>query len=35
VDAATGDVHFRKTLPSLVSTDASWPHWVDPSYEYE
>jgi hypothetical protein len=35
VDVATGDVHFRKTLPSPVSTDASWPHWVDPSYEYE
>jgi len=35
VDVATGDVLFRKTLPSPVSTDAHWPHWVDPSYEYE
>ena len=35
VDVATGDVLFRKALPSPVSTDAYWPHWVDPSYEYE
>jgi hypothetical protein len=35
VDVATGDVLFRKALPSPVSTDAHWPHWVDPSYEYE
>jgi hypothetical protein len=24
-----------KALPWPVSTDAYWPHWVDPSYEYE
>ncbi len=35
VDVSTGEVLFRKTLPSPVSTDAFWPHWVDPSYEYE
>jgi len=35
VDVATGKVLFRKTLPSRVSTDAYWPHWVDPSYVYE
>jgi hypothetical protein len=35
VDVATGDVFFRKPLPWPVSTDAYWPHWVDPSYEYE
>jgi len=35
VDVATGDVLFRKALPWPVSTDAYWPHWVDPSYEYE
>jgi len=35
VDVSTGEVLFRKTLPSPVSTDAYWPHWVDPSYEYE
>ena len=35
VDVATGEVLFRKTLPWPVSTDAYWPHWVDPSYEYE
>lgn len=34
VDVATGEVLFRKSLPSPVSTDAYWPHWVDPSYEY-
>ena len=33
-DATTGDVLFRKPLPSPVSTDDHWPHWVDPSYEY-
>ncbi len=30
----TGEVFFSKELPSPVSTDAYWPHWVDPSYEY-
>lgn len=34
-DVTTGAVLFRKPLPSPVSTDAYWPHWVDPSYEYE
>jgi hypothetical protein len=34
VDVATGERLFTKVLPSPVSTDASWPHWVDPSYEY-
>ena len=34
VDVATGEVLFRKPLPSAVSTDDYWPHWVDPSYEY-
>ena len=33
-DITTGEVRFRKSLPSPVSTDAYWPHWVDPSYEY-
>jgi hypothetical protein len=33
-DVTKGEVLFRKTLPSPVSTDAYWPHWVDPSYEY-
>jgi len=35
VDVSTGEVLFRKTLPWPVSTDAYWPHWVDPSYKYE
>ncbi len=35
VDVSTGEVLFRKALPWPVSTDAYWPHWVDPSYEYE
>jgi hypothetical protein len=35
VDVATGEVLFRKVLPWPVSTDPYWPHWVDPSYEYE
>jgi len=35
VDVASGQVLFRKMLPSRVSTDAHWPHWVDPSYVYE
>jgi hypothetical protein len=34
VDAAKGEVLFAKELPSPVSTDAHWPHWVDPSFEY-
>lgn len=34
VDVTTGEVLFTKRLPSPVSTDAYWPHWVDPSYEY-
>ena len=34
VDLATGEVLFTKALPSPVSVDAYWPHWVDPSYEY-
>jgi hypothetical protein len=35
LDMYSGEVLFRKTLPWPVSTDAYWPHWVDPSYEYE
>ena len=35
VDLTAGEVLFRKTLPSRVSTDVYWPHWVDPSYVYE
>jgi len=35
MDVNTGEVLFRKSLPSRVSTDAYWPHWVDPSYMYE
>jgi hypothetical protein len=35
VNVTTGAVLLRKPLPSPVSTDAYWPHWVDPSYEYE
>lgn len=34
VDVTTGETLFRKILPSTVSVDAHWPHWVDPSYEY-
>jgi hypothetical protein len=34
VEVAQGQVLFTKELPSPVSTDAYWPHWVDPSYEY-
>jgi hypothetical protein len=33
-DVGTGEMLFTKPLPSPVSTDAYWPHWVDPSYEY-
>ncbi len=34
VDVTTGEVLFTKALPSPVSIDNYWPHWVDPSYEY-
>jgi hypothetical protein len=34
VDVTSGEVLFRKPLPSAVSIDDHWPHWVDPSYEY-
>jgi outer membrane protein assembly factor BamB len=34
VDVVSGEVLFRKALPSRVSLDDHWPHWVDPSYEY-
>ena len=34
VDVTTGEVLLRKALPWPVGTDAYWPHWVDPSYEY-
>ena len=34
VDVTTGEVLFAKDLPSPVSVDDHWPHWVDPSYEY-
>lgn len=34
VDLGTGETLFTKRLPSPVSVDAHWPHWVDPSYEY-
>jgi hypothetical protein len=33
-DVTTGEVLFTKALPSAVSADPYWPHWVDPSYEY-
>ena len=33
-DVTKGELLFTKGLPSPVSIDASWPHWVDPSYEY-
>jgi hypothetical protein len=33
-DASSDKALFRKRLPSSVSTDDYWPHWVDPSYEY-
>jgi len=35
VELETGAIAFRKILPSAVSVDSAWPHWVDPSYEYE
>jgi outer membrane protein assembly factor BamB len=34
VDVTTGEVLFTKALPASVSIDNYWPHWVDPSYEY-
>jgi hypothetical protein len=34
VDLTTGERLFTKPLPSPVSVDAYWPHWLDPSYEY-
>jgi hypothetical protein len=34
VDLVKGEALFTNDLPSPVSTDAYWPHWVDPSYEY-
>ena len=34
VDVTNGEVLFTKAIPSPVSTDSHWPHWVDPSYEY-
>ena len=34
VEVTTGQVLFTKGLPSPVSVDSYWPHWVDPSYEY-
>lgn len=34
VDVTTGVTLFTRDVPSPVSTDDYWPHWVDPSYEY-
>jgi hypothetical protein len=34
VDVATRETPFTKGLPSPISSDSYWPHWVDPSYEY-
>jgi outer membrane protein assembly factor BamB len=34
VNVVGGDVLFTKALPSAVSVDSYWPHWIDPSYEY-
>ncbi len=34
VDAQTGEIVFSNDLPLSVSVDDYWPHWVDPSYEY-
>ncbi|MHC4165333.1 MAG: NHL repeat-containing protein [Planctomycetota bacterium] len=34
VDVTTGEVLFTRDLSSPVSVDSYWPHWVDPSYEY-
>jgi hypothetical protein len=33
-DVTTGVTLFTRDVPSPVSTDDYWPHWVDPSYEY-
>jgi hypothetical protein len=35
LDLTNGAALFTKDLPSPVSTDSYWPHWVDPSYEYQ
>ncbi len=29
-----GEVAFRKDLPSPVSINSHWPHWVDPSHQH-
>ena len=34
VDVTAGEMLFTKELPSPISIDDYWPHWVDPSYEY-
>jgi len=34
VDVTAGEMLFTKELPSPVSVDDYWPHWIDPSYEY-
>ena len=34
VDVTTGEILFTKDLPSPISVDDYWPHWIDPSYEY-
>jgi hypothetical protein len=34
VDVTTGEKLFTKPLPSRVSIDDHWPHWLDPSYEH-
>jgi hypothetical protein len=34
LDVAMGERLFNKSLPSPISADSYWPHWVDPSYEY-
>jgi hypothetical protein len=34
LDVATAEVWFQKTLPSVLTTDGYWPHWLDPSYEH-
>ncbi|MEK6706275.1 MAG: hypothetical protein AABZ06_10845 [Bdellovibrionota bacterium] len=34
LDVSTGEVLFRKALPSALTSDRYWPHWLDPSYEH-
>lgn len=34
VDVSQGATLFVKRLPFRVSIDVHWPHWLDPSYEY-